>query len=73
MCPLGVAKTTLWPRSVSTRQLTATSVGSKSTAGVGIKTLAKGRLLDTNRRMLDDDGFRRGEYHTDYLAELSVS
>jgi acetyl-CoA carboxylase, biotin carboxylase subunit len=26
-----------------------------------------------HRRVLDDDGFRRGEYHTDYLAELSVS
>ncbi|MBV9801344.1 MAG: acetyl-CoA carboxylase biotin carboxylase subunit [Solirubrobacterales bacterium] len=26
-----------------------------------------------HRRILDDDGFRRGQYHTDYLAEVSVS
>ncbi len=26
-----------------------------------------------HRRILDDDGFLRGQYHTDYLAEVSVS
>jgi hypothetical protein len=39
--PLGVANTTLWPPCVSTCQLTATSLGSKSTDGVGIKMRAK--------------------------------
>jgi acetyl-CoA carboxylase, biotin carboxylase subunit len=29
--------------------------------------------IQFHRRMLDDEGFRRGNYHTDYLAELSVS
>jgi hypothetical protein len=37
--PLSVAKTTLWPCSVKTCQLTATSVGSKSRSGIGINTL----------------------------------
>ena len=41
ICPWGVANTILWPsRAPARAEPTATSVGSKSTAGVGIKTLA---------------------------------
>ena len=38
-CPDGVANTTSCPAAVSTCQLTATSVGSKSAAGSGMRTV----------------------------------
>ena len=39
-CPSGVAKVTEWPSRLSTLQLTATSLGSKSLAGIGMRPLA---------------------------------
>src|SRR5690349_7835375 len=38
--PVSVAKTTRWPLRVNTLQLTATSVGSKSRSGIGMRTVA---------------------------------
>ena len=38
--PSGVANVTEWPSRLSTLQLTATSVGSKSRLGIGISTFA---------------------------------
>src|SRR5258707_218976 len=47
--PSGVAKTRRWPRSLSARQGTPVSVGSKSLLGNGISTVAMAALSHAGR------------------------
>src|SRR5580658_2010344 len=63
--PSGVAKTTRWPASVSTRQGTPVSVGSKSRLGSGVSTVAMASTCLGWRRLPP------GERRRPFLHEVS--